>query len=358
MDKIRVMYVVSEFPQISQTYIRTEIEAIRGECDVLVIGLGKPNLAYRNPAPHRILTKRHLILDAIEEFRPHVLHSHYLYNLGILSYIARKTGIPYTVRAHSFDVLPEPAKQIRDAVPLLNDELCLGVLTFPFTRPALERIGSHSDKLHDCFPVVHYKRFYDPSPNGEAVMNVGACLPKKKMEDFLQLAAQLPGVKWNLYALGYNVGEVAAVNQRMGSPANIIPPVDPEDMPAEYKKHRWPVYTASKKLSSVGWPMAIAEAQASGVGVCMANLRPDLREYVGDAGFLYDSLSDVKEIISKPFPEELRRKGFELARRSDISVHKTILIDLWRKAHRPEVADAKRRRVFPLRILLKNKFFR
>jgi hypothetical protein len=31
--------------------------------------------------------------------------------------------------------------------------------------------------------------------------------------------------------------------------------------------------------------MSIAEAQGAGVGVCMANIRPDLREYVGPAGF-------------------------------------------------------------------------
>ena len=38
--------------------------------------------------------------------------------------------------------------------------------------------------------------------------------------------------------------------------------------------------------------MAIAEAQAAGVGVCMPNIRPDIKEYVGEAGFVYDSIEN------------------------------------------------------------------
>jgi hypothetical protein len=80
--------------------------------------------------------------------------------------------------------------------------------------------------------------------------------------------------------------------------------------------------------------MAIAEAQASGVGVCMANLRPDLRDYVGGAGFLFDSVSQVRDIIAKPFPDELRELGFEQAKKSDAFEHKKILTKLWQSAVR------------------------
>lgn len=78
--------------------------------------------------------------------------------------------------------------------------------------------------------------------------------------------------------------------------------------------------------------MSVAEAQASGVGVCIQNLRVDLREYVGEAGYLFDSLSEVADIITKPFPEEKRQLGFAQAKKSDIAEHKSILIGLWQKA--------------------------
>ena len=79
-------------------------------------------------------------------------------------------------------------------------------------------------------------------------------------------------------------------------------------MGAEYKKHQWLVYTASRKMNSVGWPMAVAEAQAAGVGVCLPNIRADLQEYLGGAGFLYDSINEVIDIIRNPFRDEMRQR--------------------------------------------------
>ena len=101
----------------------------------------------------------------------------------------------------------------------------------------------------------------------------------------------MPELECNLYALGYKVAELQEFATERRSPVHFIPPKELEDMPAEYKKHRWLVYTAAAS-GNVGWPLAIAEAQASGVGVCMANIRPDLPKYVGRAGFLYDSLDE------------------------------------------------------------------
>ena len=84
-----------------------------------------------------------------------------------------------------------------------------------------------------------------------------------------------------------------------------VPPVDPEDMPDEYKKHCWLVYTASRTINTVGWPMALIEAQASGVGVCIQRIREDLREYVGEA--LVDAPEDLVDAIRRPRP--MRRAG-------------------------------------------------
>ena len=215
---------------------------------------------------------------------------------------------------------------------VVNDDLCLGVLAFPFVRPHFEKAGIRAEKLFDCYPVVDYERFLDRSPNGEAVMNGGACLPKKKMEDFLALAVASPEREFNLYAMGYQVNELRDANAKLGSPVNLMPAVEPREMPREYKKHRWLVYTASSEIATTGWPIMIAEAQASGVGVCMRKIRPDLKEYVGECGFLYDSIDDVKRIISQPFPDELRQMGFDQAQKSDIWRHKHILTDLWQKA--------------------------
>ena len=328
----RIAYLLRQYPQLSETYVRSEIDAIRVACDVLVLAFAPPDLPYVSDVPFKVSDDWEEVADVIADFRPHVLHTHWLYTIWDLDYFARRLQIPYTVRAHSFDVLIDPLHDYEEAVDLVNDELCLGVLTFPFAKPLLEQTGMREDKLVPCFPVVDYNLFHDETPNGDRVMNVGACLPKKQMEDFLDLAASMPDRGFDLYAMGYDTADITDRNRDLGGPVTVLPSMPLDLMPSEYKKHEWLVYTASRKIGTVGWPMAVAEAQASGVGVCMANLRPDLHEYVGDCGFLFDSIAEAREIVSRPFPTELRAQGFEHARRSDVAQHKQLLLELWRPA--------------------------
>ncbi len=338
MSKKRVTYIVSTYPQISQTYISSELEAIYQEYEIQIITMGKPQRTYRNHFPFQSIANPISIRKSIEEFCPDILHTHWLINTRILAYCAgyfnpKWQQFPFTIRANSFDALDLSGKYIKQSASIINSELCLGVLTFPFTRPLLEQEGIRPEKIHDSYPVVNFERFYDRTPNGKGVMNATAALTKKKIPDFLELASQIPEKTFNLYCFGaYLTSELKNLNQQMGDPINFMPAIKPEEMPREYKKHQWLVYTGSKEANLVGWPIAVAEAQASGVGVCIPNLRPDLKEYLGGAGFIYDSIHEVAEIISKPYPQEMREKGFEQARKSDIFQHKKILTDLWEKA--------------------------
>ncbi len=349
MRKPRVMYVLAHYPQISESYIKTELDCVQSEYDTMIVSLAPADIAYRNHLPFETVSDGDKIRQLVEHFRPDVLHTHWLHQARLLGKLARETNTPFTVRTHSFDVLQQGGKRealrrllgsqrpaltprAREAIATVQDDLCLGVLAFPFARDRLVRAGVPEHKLFDCYPVMNYARFHDRSPNGTAIMNTGACLPKKNMEDFLELGRRMPERTFNLYALGYELDEIKKRNSEMGNPVNILTPVEPDDMPSEYKKHEWLVYTASRRLGTVGWSLAVAEAQASGVGVCMQNIRPDLKEYVGDAGFLFDSVSEVAGIVSKPFPAELREMGFEHARRSDVATHISILTDLWQTA--------------------------
>jgi glycosyltransferase involved in cell wall biosynthesis len=151
------------------------------------------------------------------------------------------------------------------------------------------------------------------------------------MEDFLDLALAAPKLRFDLYALGYRIEELRETANSRKSPVHFNPPLELEEMPAAYKRHRWLIYTAAPQ-GNVGWPMSVAEAQASGVGVCMANIRGDLRDYVGEAGFLYNTLDEALKITSRPFPEELRQLGFAHAKKSDAFEHRALLFDLWSKA--------------------------
>src|SRR5262249_51749291 len=93
---------------------------------------------------------------------------------------------------------------------------------------------------------------------------------------------------------------------------------------------QWMVKTANPVPRRVGWPVSVAEAQAAGVGVCMIDLGPDLREFLGTAGYVYSSPSEIRDIIRKPFDAERREEGFELAKRYDIRTTLPTLTNLWK----------------------------
>ena len=75
VEKSRALYIIKQFPQISETYVKSEIEAMSDRLDVLVVAYSKPDIPYSNPARHVIEEDWNRIVEVIQEFRPHVLHT-------------------------------------------------------------------------------------------------------------------------------------------------------------------------------------------------------------------------------------------------------------------------------------------
>ena len=336
--KRRVVIFVSTYPQVSETYIKNEVDALWGDYEIELVAFAAGSYPYRTRKPHIVVTKenQHNVLEYLRAFRPHQLHAHYLVQLPQLMAIAQLLQVPFTVRAHSFDVLGKSLASggaAQTAVSGLSQAgaspLLRGVLCFPFMRERLIAAGLPADKVIACNPIIDVLRFHDTAPNGRAVMNVGAAIPKKSMGDFVALSRMLPERDFNLYGLGYLTPGLAEENRQAGGRVRFVSPVDPEDMPAEYKKHAWLAYTASKTENTVGWPMALIEAMASGVGVCMQNLRSDLRDYVGDVGILFDTPGDLVDRLRADPTAAERARGFAWAEQFDFRHQLPLLTNLW-----------------------------
>jgi len=337
--KRRVVVFVSTYPQISETYIKNEVDALAQTCEVEIVAFAPGNFPYRSRRPHIVVTGENQlnVLDYLCRFRPDALHGHYLNQVRPVAEFARRLQVPFTIRAHSLDVLnprrtrPQDAGEaIRPLAETVRSENCRGVLCFPFMRERLAGFGFAPEKLVSCNPIVDVQRFRNAERNGTAVMNVGAAIPKKNMGEFIALSRLVPQREFNAYALGYLTREIAEYNGTSGGRVQFIPPVDPEDMPPEYKKHAWLVYTADRAEASVGWPMALIEAMASGVAVCMQNIRPDLRDYVGDAGYLFETAGELAQRISNDPSAAERERGFAWAEQFDFRRELSLLTDLWR----------------------------
>jgi len=335
-----VVYIIWSYPQVSETYIEKEIAALLDRYHVFVIARYPADALNLRHVPYKITSSPGEMLGIIRNLCPEVLHTHWLDNIQLVADLAEKTLTPFTIRGHSFDIerinrhnkqmfQPELASIWRD---LLNHELCLGILTFPYSRAYFDAIGVLQHKVVPCYPAVDYPLFLNKAVNGNGIMNTGACHPKKSMEGFIDLALMLPEKTFNLYPVGYHTPVIVHYNESKGCPVKIHDFTQPDDMPERYKKNNWLVYTADMALKTVGWPLAVAEAQAAGLGVCIPDLRPEMKDYLGGAGFTYSRIEEAAEIISQPYPETMREAGFIQARKSDIREHRKLLEALWAKA--------------------------
>ncbi len=343
MTKRKVVYLLFHYPSITEGYIESEIHAIAHEYDVLVIAVDRNPTGvtlYNNHSEYRYIYDDDDIVEAIKQFGANVVHAHRLFMLPRIAKICHRLDLPYTVRSHAHDAIPSKDPRVSEwmneapkVLPTLTScSLCRGILAFPFARRNLENWGVKPRKIFDCYPVIDFQRFYDPSPNGTTVVNSGSYMPKKNMEDFLRLGKMMPDKNFKLYALSsrmHSIENLRSINLAMNSPVTIMSPVQPENMPREWKQAEWMVYTADREFANVGWPVSIAEAQAAGVGVCVPNIRPDIPDYVGKGGYTYSSLEEVAKIISQPFDQKRRELGFEQARKSDVFQHREILLNLW-----------------------------
>jgi hypothetical protein len=277
--------------------------------------------------------------QVIRRFQPDVLHAHYFGLTLLLAKLAEVHGVPFTVRTHSMDVLSEPPEKIAALCQAANSPWCMRLLAYPAFRSQLIEVGLRPEKVVACWPAVAFRRFYRPerrAPTGR-ILCAGPAIKKKAHREFVDLATRMrgSGLRFDLYTEGLSdLEETRAYNASLGSPAHITY-ADPDDMPDVYPRYDWLVYPADRKINKVGFPVSIAEAQAAGLGVCWQKLpgrREEQLEFLGGAGFLFQSIEDVPAILSRPYPARMRRRGLENARKCDIEGHKGLLTEVWHKA--------------------------
>jgi glycosyltransferase involved in cell wall biosynthesis len=361
--KPRVLYFITQYPNFSETYMHEEIRSISDQFDVAIITYLKSPMPRKEAFDYKLIRYTlpcfvyapiervdmdfsrpesveflKQIDEVIAEFKPDLMHAHYLGLVTLLDKLSEIHGIPYTVRTHSQDILKEPREKLETLCSIANRGRALGVLGFPPFRQRLQAHGLRDDLFVECWPVVNVKRFFrtETGSNTGKVMCAGPVIEKKSHHEFIELANAMreTGLQFDFYGDGFMLGEIGELNEKLGSPARILY-ADPNDMPGVYAQYDWLVYPASKEINRVGFPCAIVEAQASGLGVLWQRLpgrEAEQLDFLGGGGILFDSIEEVPELLSRPYPQEMRENGWKACWRSDIEGHKNRLTDLWNRA--------------------------
>ena len=107
MKPKRILYLLKDYPQLSQTYVEAELRALKDRYEIKIIPYDRSNVEYNNHQPYEHIPyqMRDKFVEAIQSFKPDILHGHYTYLTPWLIAASRLTGAPFTVRAHSYDVI-------------------------------------------------------------------------------------------------------------------------------------------------------------------------------------------------------------------------------------------------------------
>ena len=337
--QLRVLIVASEYPLCSETYIEVERRFLDNHGVTHVVAR---NRVRRGKTPehgsHLAKPSRWQMGRMLRQFRPDVVHGQFLHMAEWTARIARRAGVPWTLRTHSFDVLVRPEAERRRAAALANGSDCLGILGFPFARPILERLGLEPDKFVEAPPVADVNRFRSDGPTGEGILHFGAITAGKlaACAEFARLSTMVPELAFHDYPTGFGSGRelaprVQAVVRQEGGRVETHDWVPHSEMPRVFGEHRWFVYPGPA-AQTFGWPVGVVEAWAAGVGVCIQRIRPDIDEYVDGAAVVFDDIEELRSVLREEPDPGMVARGRERAETMDISCHGQRLLDVWRAA--------------------------
>lgn len=336
---MKILILYKGYPRLSHTYQSNEAAVLNKHHQIMIISFDWHLFTLMdNHLPYTFTSQPYNELKKIIKFKPDIIHSHYIDTYDICNQLSNILKIPFTIKSHSFDILENDFNTPKKYARQINkNKLCLKIIVFHEFFDKLISFGYDSSKLLPSYPTFDiYPYITLKTQNGQDIMSGGAFLPKKNIEAFIKLSVLIKDKYPSKQITYYSVVEeelyyekITEINRKNGNPV-IFKTVQPEQMPFEYKKHQWLIYTACPIRNTVGNPMMIAEAQASGVGVIMYSLRDTLEDYVSENGYLYKNDDEVIEIISRDFDVDKQKNAIELSKkRYDINIKIKDIENIW-----------------------------
>lgn len=336
----KVLYSISHYPQLSETYIESEIRCMqRWGVHVEVWRAANGSSTY----PVHVTIHDGTLDEAIAACRPDVIHLHWLSFAKDKIRALSQSGLPITLRLHGFDVTPE------GMVNYLANESVTAVYAFP---NQIARLGISDPRLKST-PAGFDSTLFLPAKNKDRklVVRTAAGIPSKDLPFFLEAARRLPDFRFVLavvtcYKKEPYIKELLAIHESMGSPAEILIDLPREEIAKLVGEAGIYVHTLippeAPGGTPVGQPISIAESMATGC-LCLVREIPEFLDYTGHLGDSYADLEDLVEKIrattvwSDQEWREVQRQASDHAFRhhADVVVYQQMFMD-WANRSLPQ----------------------
>jgi glycosyltransferase involved in cell wall biosynthesis len=294
---MRVLYILWNYPQISETYIATEI-AFAQKCGIEVHVWSQIN--YHPDLASQCMVHRGTLTETIAAVGPDLIHIHYLV-------VAKRhlheipPGIPVTIRGHSFDWNPSLAKEMGDQPTVKR------LYLFPHFVAAM---GGHTKAF--ALPVAYDTTLHPPAvcKDRNLVVRLAAGLPTKGLDDVLAVANRCPDFRFILGISRAGGGEqflehITRLNGYVKDRVQILIDLHPQIAADINRRAGIYLYTHDHKGPAFGMPTSIAEAMATGSYVLSLDV-PAARSYISEGGAFYKNPEEAAKLIqaTKAWTEE------------------------------------------------------
>lgn len=299
---MRVLYILWNYPQISETYIDVEIK-YAAACGIDVHVWSKE---CRHPQlPPACLVHRGTLQEAIAKVQPNLIHCHYLPVAETYAPTIPRT-LPITVRGHSFDWSVDALRRVA-AIPQVRR-----IFLFPHFAAQVPDVG----KVRPLPVAFHPRDPGDAFRSQRTVLRLAAALPTKGLSDFFSVAERLADDFRFVLGIARAGGaddypeRLVEQSKKMGGFVDVRIDVPPDEAWDLYRKASIYLDTADPKGHPFGMPISIVEAWSQGM-VVLARDGPEARNYMGGQAYCYRSVSEAAELIAKTRLWELNRWGQE-----------------------------------------------
>ncbi|MBX7103393.1 MAG: glycosyltransferase [Gemmataceae bacterium] len=285
---LRVLYALWHWPQLTESYVRWEIDYMRRRGIEVMIWTATESVAawFEHQAPVR----RGSFDAAVSEFRPDIVHGHWLHFVEQYAGHCQDRALPLTVRGHGFEFHPDIVKRLQEATAVRS------IYLFPHQSLLLEK----PDKIIALGSGFSTDLFYPEPKDRRRVVRAAAAIPTKDLTTFMDVAQRCPEFQFTLITAPVVGNEqyldhLMRENRERGRPVEMRVSLSHEETARLVRVAGICLHTHAPEVT-VGEPVSISEAMGTGCYVLTRDLEP-LGRLIGNAGQCYASAEDAARLL-------------------------------------------------------------